>query len=167
MAPAPEYLVDSIADAEQALSHPLLSPTVLLHQPQQHRAAGFSNALLLVVIHLVQMDFELRIGPVSGWRRRFPPKWGEEIRKNRTKGGTLIIPVKAQLAHLCRSAGLGKFSLQGGRASPLRSPPRPHTRRHPHTHTALGNSAPCPVGQLGAQISLTGDIQGPVVSGLH
>lgn len=62
------YLVDGIAYAEHALANPLLSPPILLHQTQQHRTAGFTGALLLVLIHLIQMDLKLGIGPVSGWK---------------------------------------------------------------------------------------------------
>lgn len=62
------YLVDGVAYAEHVLADPLLSSAVLLHQTQQHCTAGFASALFLVLIHLIQMDFELGVGPVSGWK---------------------------------------------------------------------------------------------------
>lgn len=61
------YLVDGVANAEHVLPHPPLSPAVLLHQAQQHRATGLADALLLLIC-LVQMDLELGIGPISGWK---------------------------------------------------------------------------------------------------
>lgn len=86
LTPAQEYLVDGIADTQQALSEPLLSSAILLHETQQHRTAGVTNALFLVVVHLGQVDFELGIGPVSGWKSPEdggspPPMVGEGVRR--------------------------------------------------------------------------------------
>lgn len=43
MAQLRKYLVDTEADAEQALSCPLPSPAILLQQTQQRRAAGLAE----------------------------------------------------------------------------------------------------------------------------
>lgn len=136
LTPAQEYLVDGIADAQQALSEPLLSSAILLHQTQQHRTAGVTDALFLVVVHLGQMDFELGIGPVSGWKS---PEGGgsphggggEETGKNKMKGKNLDHPKDSNnLGKFCLVSCLGKFSLQGGQAFSSSSQPHPHTRRH-------------------------------------
>ena len=92
--------MDHIADAWHALSHPLLSPAVLLHQAQQHCTAGLTRAFLLVLIHPIQTDLELGIGPVSGWKS--PEGGGSRHgeggdRKNKRKGKNFDPPEESIL----------------------------------------------------------------------
>lgn len=168
MIPAREYLADRVADAEHALSHPLLSPAILLHQTQQHRAAGFTLALLLVVVHLIQMDFELGVGPVRGWkspgRWRFPPCRVRRWARIKMKGRSLIIPVKENSGQIVPSKqALGGFSLRGGQAFPPISLPHPHTSSATH---GFGELCTRPFDQPGAWTRLTGNSQGAMVPGL-
>lgn len=96
--PARRYLVHGVADAQQALPAPPPPPAVLLHQTQQHGAAGLRRAFLPMGIHLTQTDFELGIGPVSGWKSPGDggsPTGSEETGKTKREGRTSVTPRKA------------------------------------------------------------------------
>lgn len=114
------------------MSYPLPAPTILPHQTQQHHAVGFADAPLLAVIHLGQMDSELEIGPLSGWRslggRRvwFPP-WGVR-RRERTQGKSLGRPREGAAGSKWAWASF-PHSVASTPSFPS-PPPLPHTGRH-------------------------------------
>lgn len=136
--PARQYLVHSVADAQQALPDPLLPPAILLHQTQQHHTAGLSSAFLLLGIHLIQTNLELGIGPVSGWKSPGDggsPTGSEETGRIKRKGRTCHPKESIILAKLYLVTSLSKFPLQDGEAFSPNSLPHPHARGNIPQHS--------------------------------
>lgn len=78
------------------LSMPVLSASVTCGSSAPDPAApsaGLADALLLAVVYLVQSDFELVVGPVSGWKVMVP-LGAKGMGKNEMKGRPPSSPQK-------------------------------------------------------------------------